>query len=81
MESILYRGVIKFRGTFVLGGFLSSGLWLHGFCAGDFCEELLTRYPEHVLCKFKVRDSRKLKQVFILFYSMIKQRSVDFVYQ
>ena len=49
-RSFLYRGGNLFRGAFVLGGFLTGGLWLGDFCPGFFFGGLLTGYrlrPHH----------------------------------
>ena len=38
-------GGILFRGSFVLGGFLTGSLWLEGFCLGNFMSGAFDRIP------------------------------------
>ena len=58
-------GGILFRDAFVLGDFLTGGLWHVGFCQGAFCGGLLTRYRS-IFLNISIYVSIKYKQQFIM---------------
>ena len=58
-EELFVAGVILFRGVFVLGGFLTVGFWLGGFCPGVL-KGSFDRLPKKWYSKWKVFPDLKM---------------------